>query len=75
MDALYTIKLQNPEYVSLVEDIVRMVIIQFTIQFLYYINNPSSFPFLSTDFVLLVLYIVLGVCVYWLVFKKLVHIK
>lgn len=74
MEALYTITLSNPEYITLVEDIIRMVIIQTTIQFLYYINNAES-AFFSVDFLLLVVYVVLGVCVYWLVFKKLVHFK
>lgn len=74
MEALYTIKLGNPEYVGMVDDIVRMVLIQVTIQFLYYINN-SDVGFFTPDFFLLVLYIVLGVCVYWLIFKKLVVFK
>jgi hypothetical protein len=74
MEALYTITLSNPEYVGLLEDIVRMVIIQTTIQFLYFINNTES-SFFSGDFILLVLYVVLGVCVYWLVFKKLIVFK
>jgi hypothetical protein len=73
MEALYIVKLANPEYVSLFEDIIRMVTIQCTIQFLYYINNGTAF--LTADFFLLVLYVVLGVCVYWLVFKKLILFK
>jgi uncharacterized membrane protein YdbT with pleckstrin-like domain len=74
MEALYTIKLPNAEYKDLVEDIIRMVLIQFTIQFLLYINSKET-VFFSGDFVLLVIYIILGVCVYWLVFKKLVLFK
>lgn len=74
MDALYTITLSNPEYVSLAEDIVRMVIIQTTIQFLFYINNSET-AFFTPDFILLVIYVVLGVCVYWLVFKRLIVFK
>ena len=74
MEALYVFKLPNPEYVNLIEDIIRMVIIQITIQFLYYINNTEA-RFFTVDFVLLVLYIILGVCVYWLVFKKLILLK
>lgn len=70
MDALYTVKLAYPEYKGVLEDVIRMVIIQITIQFLYYVNN--GVPFFSVDFFLLVLYIILGVAVYWLVFKKLV---
>lgn len=74
MEALYTIKVANPEYIGLFEDIVRMITIQITIQFLYYINNTDA-GFFTADFFLLMIYIVLGVCVYWLVFKKLILFK
>lgn len=74
MDALYTVKLGNPQYVGMIDDIMRMVLIQFTIQFLYYINNSEA-GFFTSDFFLLVIYIVLGVCVYWLIFKKLIVFK
>lgn len=74
METLYVFKLGNPDYIDLIQDIVRMVIIQLTIQFLYYVNNTEN-GFFTVDFILLVLYIVLGVCVYWLVFKKLVTIQ
>lgn len=74
MEALYIIKLQNPEYIGLIEDIIRMVTIQITIQFLYFINN-TEMGFFTVDFFLLLIYIILGVCVYWLVFKKLIVFK
>lgn len=74
MEALYTVTLPNKEYVGLIEDITRMVMIQVTIQFLYYINDPSA-GFFTSDFILLVMYVVLGVCVYWLIFKKLIVFK
>lgn len=73
MEALYTIQLPNPDYILFVEDIVRMLIIQITIQFLYYINGNVSF--FALDFILLSIYIVLGVCVYWLIIKKLIVFK
>lgn len=74
MEALYIIKVSNPEYIGMLEDIIRMITIQVTIQFLYYINN-TNVGFFTADFFLLMLYIVLGVCVYWLVFKKLIIFK
>jgi heme/copper-type cytochrome/quinol oxidase subunit 4 len=70
MESLYTVALPNKEYVALMDDISRMVIIQFTIQFLYYINNKEGEGFFTLDFFLLLVYIVLGVCLYWLIFKK-----
>ncbi len=75
METLYTVDLQNKEYVGMIDDVLRMVTIQFMIQFLLFINNPSEVSFFSIDFMLLVLYIVLGVCVYWLVIKKLILFK
>lgn len=70
MDSLYTLSLPNKEYVGMMDDIARMIIIQFTIQFLYFINNKEGEAFFTLDFFLLLVYIVLGVSLYWLIFKK-----
>jgi hypothetical protein len=75
VEGLYVIDVPNKEYIPLYEDIVRMVLIQFSIQLLLFATNPSENQFFSAEFVLLVLYIVLGVCLYWLVFKKVVVLK
>lgn len=75
MESLYIVDVPNKEYIGMIDDITRMITIQFMIQFLMFINNPSEVSFFSLDFILLVLYIVLGVCVYWLVIKKLIHFK
>lgn len=74
MESLYTFTAFTEEYTGMLDDILRMVTIQVVIQFLYYLNNTDT-PFWSSDFVLLVLYVVLAVCFYWLVVKKLVTIK
>lgn len=64
------------EYVPMIEDVVRMVCIQLTIQVLLWINDPSpTVSLLSVEFFVLVVYIVLGVLLYWLIFKKLVSFK
>jgi hypothetical protein len=70
MESLYTIALPNKEYIGMMDDVSRMVIIQITIQFLYYINNKEGEGFFTLDFFLLIIYVVLGVCLYWLIFKK-----
>lgn len=75
METLYTINVLNKDYVGMIDDVVRMVTIQFMIQFLYYINGSEDVSFFSTDFFFLVIYIILGVCVYWLIIKKLVLFK
>lgn len=74
MESLYIVRVPNKEYVDLINDILRMVTIQVMLQFLYSVNTPDS-SFFSVDFFLLLLYIVLGVCVYWLVIKKLITFK
>jgi hypothetical protein len=79
MDALYTYNLGaaiGKDYVPVAEDVVRMVCIQFTIQLLLWINDPDPATSLfSVEFFVLVLYVVLGVLLYWLFFKKLVRIE
>jgi heme/copper-type cytochrome/quinol oxidase subunit 4 len=70
MDSLYTFKLPNKEYVGMLDDISRMIVIQISIQFLYFINNKDNEGFFTLEFVLLLIYIILGVCLYWLIFKK-----
>jgi hypothetical protein len=70
--ALYTIDISSllgSEYSVMFDDIVRMVLIQFTIQLMFYMSVPDK-SFVTEEFVLLVLYIILGICLYWLVFKK-----
>ena len=74
-DSIYVVDLPNKDYIDLLNDICRMVIIQFAIQFLFYINNTGETDFFSSEFILLIIYIVLAVCLYWLVFKKLVVFK
>ena len=68
------VNVPNKEYIPLCEDIARMLAIQITIQFLYFINN-DDIPFFTSDFFLMMIYVVLGVCVYWLIIKKLVIFK
>ena len=73
--SLYSIQVPKKEYLDLINDIVRMVTIQVTIQFLFYINSPSDTEFFAVDFILMLLYVVLGVCVYWLIIKKIIIFK
>lgn len=74
-ESLYSFQLPSKEYIELIDDIARMVIIQFAIQFLFYLNNPSTIQFFSGDFILLVIYMILGILLYRLVFKKMITFK
>lgn len=70
--SLYVIDVPKKEYLPMIDDIARMIMIQFSIQLLLFATNPEENQFFSADFILLLIYIVLGVCLYWLVFKRLV---
>ena len=63
----------DPEYMPYIEDLVRMIILQITIQFMYHIKDSTSNAFITTDLFELIMYIILGVSVYWLLFKKIVR--
>lgn len=63
------------EYIPMIEDISRMLILQAFVQFMMFVRNPTEYSMFDASFIEMLLYIVLGLCVYWLVFKKLVKIK
>eukprot|EP00873_Tetraselmis_striata_P033968 jgi/Tetstr1/454232/TSEL_041151.t1 len=60
----------GPEYVAVVEDVVRTLIIQLVVQALLAAIDPDS-GFFSPVFWLVLGYVVLGTMVYHLVFKRL----
>lgn len=74
-ESLYVFTLKDKEYIDLIDDIVRMVTIQIGIQFLYYLNSPDTVSMFSTDFVLLVIYMILGIMLYRLVLRKIIVFK
>jgi len=64
----------GPEYIPFVEDLVRMVVLQFVVQMMYFFKDPLRCTLFTFEFIELLLYAVVGVSVYWLVFKKAVKI-
>ena len=54
-------------------DVMRMLAIQFTVQALMYFNDPNSRSFFTGEFVLMTLYVVLGVLVYWLIIRRIIQ--
>lgn len=62
------------EYVPLFEDIFRMICIQFTIQLMLYFSGAASGVF-TLELVCIIAYVVLGVMLYWLVFRALVSFR
>lgn len=70
---LYTVdiaKIVGVEYVGMFEDIIRMICIQFTIQVMLYLEDSSRAGVFTGEFMALLCYIVLGVLLYWLVFRS-----
>ena len=61
----------NGEYVPFVEDVARMVTIQFVLQLLMTFQGIAS---VDMDFIVYLLQVMVGVAVYWLVVRRVVHV-
>ena len=59
------------EYVIVIDDIMRMMTIQFVIQLMLFVSGATD-EFFSAEYVLISVYIILGVAMYWLVLRNLV---
>ena len=73
-NALYNIHLTkyvDKEYIPFIEDLIKILILQIVLQFMYFLKNPNEVQFFSFDFIEMLIYIVLGTSVYWLIIKKL----
>jgi hypothetical protein len=66
----------GPEYVPLTNDLLRMFTIHVTMQFLYWAMDDTGAVWLfGADFVLLLVFVLLGVTVYHLVVDKLLEVR
>lgn len=75
--SLYQIKISkniDAEYIPYFEDLARMMILQIILQFMYHIRDPEQNTFFTLEFFELLMYIILGVSVYWLLFKKVIKL-
>jgi len=61
----------NPETIPMVYDILRTIVMQFTVQFLFYMNNPGISLF-SSMFIQTTLFLILGTVIFWLIVYKIV---
>lgn len=66
-------KAMSPDMLRMTEDLVRMFIIQITIQFLLYMTDSKSYAFFTPEFIVLLIYILVAIMIYWLIFKKVVQ--
>ena len=62
--------LTNPEAVPMIYDILLTLTLQFVVQLLFSMNNPSV-PFLNSVFIQTTLFLCLGIMVFWLIVYKL----
>lgn len=75
--SLFVVRLEDTigrEYAPVVEDIFRMICIQFTIQLMLYFSGSAAGVF-TMDLLCIIAYVVMGVMLYWLVFRSVVSFK
>ena len=72
-ESIYALRVsKNPEYVEMLNDIARFTIIQLAIQIMLVLMDPTRFSIFSMDFLILLIFVNIGVMLYWLVFRKIV---
>ena len=69
--SIYQFKISK-EYKEYIDDLVRMGTIQIIANMMFYISNPIDNKVFSEMFGKTLLFILLGVSVYWLIIKKLI---
>ena len=70
--ALYQWLLDVPRSsLPMLNDFVRMAVIQLVVQFLFFVVNPAQNPFFSTIFLQTIGFVLVGVLVYWLIVRNL----
>ena len=73
MDSLFSF---DKNTMPMIYDIIRIVTIQVITQFLFVINsNGTDVKFFNTTFLKTVIFLCLGILVYWLIVKKLIQSK
>ena len=74
--SLFTVDITNKfgeDAAWAINDIMRMLSIQFTVQALLFFNDPQCRAFFSAEFVLLTLYVIMGVLFYWLILRRIIQ--
>jgi hypothetical protein len=71
LDSLYKIQLDISDYnLIALNDFMRLLIIQLTPQVLFYLTE-NNFEFFNPIIIKTIIYLLLGVLLYWLVFNQL----
>ena len=73
MSSLYKINLDiDKEYIPMINDLVRMGIIQIVAQTLFYMISPDKISLISGAFLKTLIFICIGIAVYWLLVRKII---
>jgi hypothetical protein len=65
----------DKEYLPLINDIIRMSVIQIVAQFLFVLSNPSQNSMFGETFIQTLFFLLIGIAVYWLIIRKVVVIN
>lgn len=65
----------SEEYRPCLDDMVRMVTIQIMVNLLLYYTDPGRYPFFGEQFLATLLYIIVGIMLYWLVIRKIIRFQ
>ena len=73
MASLFKIDLNvDKEYIPLINDLIRMSVIHIVTQLLLNISSNEGF---DMHFIQTVFYVLLSICIYWLIIRKLIIIE
>lgn len=73
MSSLFKIDLNvDKEYIPLINDLIRMGVIHIVTQLLLNISSNETF---DMQFVQTIFYVLLSICIYWLIIRKIVIIE
>ena len=78
MATLFTLNVSQlvgtDEYTPMLYDLSRMLSMQFMYQVMMVLTRPDEFSIMQEEYMEYILYISLGILLYWLVFRKFVQI-
>ena len=73
MSSLFKIDLNvDKEYIPLINDLLRMGVIHIVTQLLLNISSNETF---DMQFVQTIFYVLLSICIYWLIIRKIIIIE
>lgn len=65
----------DKEYIPVINDVIRMAVIQVVAQILFVMASKDNEKFFSEVFMQTLSFIIIGVMVYWLIIRKLFTIQ